>query len=97
WQQDHARSFAVFLNGDGLEDVDEEGRPIHGESVLLLFNAHHDAVAFTLPPEPFGAEWQSMLDTSSDAGDGAGPYAANETLQVPGRTVIVLARRSRMQ
>ena len=92
WQQDHAKCFALFLNGDALRDVNDDGKPIRDDSVLLLFNAHHDSVPFTAPPETFGAAWHSILDTSSDSGEGAGEVAASETLEVPGRTVVVLAR-----
>ena len=94
WQHDHARSFAVFLNGDALHDADDDGRPIRDDSALLLFNAHHDAVRFTVPAEQFGATWQSILDTSSATGEGGGSVAAGQTLDVPGRTVILLTRRA---
>lgn len=34
------------------------------DSFLLLFNAHTDPVAFTLPPERFGKRWELVLDTA---------------------------------
>jgi isoamylase len=91
WQQDHARSFAVFLNGDALRDVDDEGDPVRDVNVLLFFNAHHDSVPFRTPAETFGRRWQAILDTSSDTGEGAGEIATGETLDVPGRSIVVLA------
>ena len=95
WQHDHARSLAVFLNGDALRDVDEDGDPVRDDSFFLLFNAHHESVSFTMPSETFGTAWRAVLDTSSDTGDGAGKVAAGKTLAVPGRTVVVLARPAR--
>jgi len=95
WQHDHARSFAVFLNGDALRDVDEDGDPVRDDSFLLLFNAHRESVSFTIPSETVGTAWRAVLDTSSDTGDGAGKVAAGKTLAVPGRTVVVLARPAR--
>jgi isoamylase len=92
WEQDHAKCCAVFLNGDVLRDVNEGGDPVHDDSVLLLFNAHNESVRFTMPSLTFGAVWHAVLDTSSDSGDAVGEVAANETLEVEGRTVIVLAR-----
>jgi glycogen operon protein len=32
--------------------------------LLLLFNAHHDFVEFTLPAYPYGRAWQLLLDTN---------------------------------
>jgi isoamylase len=91
WGQDHARSFAVFLNGDALRDTDDDGDPIRDASVLLLFNGHHDSVPFTMPAATFGAKWEPVLDTSSETGRAAGDVSAGESVDVPGRTVIVLA------
>jgi glycogen operon protein len=96
WQQDHARSFAVFLNGDALRDVDDSGDPIRDDSFLLFFNAHHEPVSFTAPAEEYGAAWRALLDTSSATGEGTGDVAAAQTLKLPGRTVVVLTRASRV-
>jgi glycogen operon protein len=92
WQQDHVRYFAVFLNGEALRDVDEVGAPIRDQSFIVLFNAHHDSVPFTMPAERFGPAWHVVIDTSSDTGDGVAAVAAGGTLDVPARTVAVLAR-----
>jgi isoamylase len=92
WRQEHARSFAVFLNGDALRDTDADGEPVRDDSVLLLFNAHHQTVPFRMPGEPFGRIWHLLLDTASGDGSRAGEIAAGEILDVAGRAVIVLSR-----
>lgn len=84
WQQDHARSFAVFLNGNALRDVGENGNLIPDDSFRLLFNAHHEPVSFTAPAAQYGATWHSILDTSSPTGTGADDLAASQTAAVPG-------------
>jgi glycogen operon protein len=92
WQQDYVKSFAVFLNGDGLRDVDEDGHAIRDDSFLLLFNAHHDCVPFRMPAALHGAVWRKVLDTSSDAVDATGTVDPGETLDISARTVVVLSR-----
>ena len=92
WQHDHARCFSVFLNGDGLRDVDEDGKPIRDDSFLLLFNAHHEAVQFTTPSQSFGQGWRSLLNTARDTPDGTHEFSASEVLEVAGRTIVVLVR-----
>jgi isoamylase len=92
WKQDHAMSFAVFLNGDGLRDTNDDGEPIRDTSVLLLFNGHRDGLSFTMPSARFGARWERLLDTSSETGETAGWIGAGDAADVGGRSVVVLTR-----
>jgi glycogen operon protein len=92
WQQPHARAFAVFLNGDALREVDDEGRPIRDDSFLLLFNAHHEALPFTMPPYRFGSRWKVLIDTAMPHESASVASAA--ALDVAGRSVVVLSRPS---
>jgi glycogen operon protein len=94
WQQPHAKSFGVFLNGDALRERDDEGRPIHDDSFLLLFNAHHEDLAFTMPGEQFGNRWKVEIETAMNREQPARDLSAEETLDVPGRALMVLSRPS---
>ena len=88
WHQDHARSFAVFLNGNALRDVDEHGNPIRDDSFLLLFNAHHEPVSFTAP----GAIWRRVAFAARYVvryRRGRGQSGGGSHLDLPGRTVVV--------
>ena len=49
WNGGHAQSLAIFLNGRGIPDRDEVGERVVDDSFLLLINAHHQQVTFTLP------------------------------------------------
>src|SRR5437764_231147 len=49
WNQDFARCIGVLLAGDAFGETDARGRPVRDDNVLLLFNAHHDAIEFRLP------------------------------------------------
>jgi glycogen operon protein len=92
WRNEHAKSFAVFLNGDALRDVDDDGQEICDDSFLLLFNAHHESRAFTMPAPSFGTTWRRVVDTSCGTYDDPPEFLAGSTLDVPERTVVVLAR-----
>jgi glycogen operon protein len=54
WQQGFVKSLMVFLNGDELHQLDEDGKRVRDASFLLLFNAHYEPLDFTLPSASFG-------------------------------------------
>lgn len=58
------RSLCLRLSGDAIEEVDEKGCAIFGETFLLLLNAHHETVPFTLPAHKRGVRWELIFDTS---------------------------------
>ncbi|HEY9447488.1 MAG TPA: glycogen debranching protein GlgX, partial [Burkholderiales bacterium] len=49
WRQPHARCLGVYLSGEGFTETDAAGRPLGGESFLIVFNAHHESIGFQLP------------------------------------------------
>jgi glycogen operon protein len=61
------------------------------DSFLLLFNAHHEAIDWTLPKQ-WGQWWELVMETTGPDREGQ-VLASSETLQVAGRSVIVLLRR----
>ncbi|MEZ5121628.1 MAG: hypothetical protein R2736_08640, partial [Solirubrobacterales bacterium] len=70
-----------------------QGRPLSDDSWLMLFNAHHEDVAFTLPNQRFGSAWCSEIDTSApDEEQGARRFEARDAVTVPARSVLVLRR-----
>jgi isoamylase len=93
WNAGYAKAMAVFLNGDAISEPDPRGRPVTDDSFLLLFNAHSEAVGFAVPGMEFGERWEYALDTDDPGlARGRGPVKANDPVDVPGRTLIVLRR-----
>ena len=64
WTTDRPPTIAIFLNGRGIPDLNEMGERIVDDSFLLLINAHHEPVTFTLPPESYGPGWEIVVDTA---------------------------------
>jgi isoamylase len=93
WNTPFGKSVAVYLNGQGIPDLDDRGQRVVDDSFVLCFNAHHEAIEFTLPPRPFGARWQPVLDTASEAvaaDDEIPPLEAGAAVTVDGRALVVL-------
>jgi glycogen operon protein len=93
WNRGDAHALGVFLNGEAILDEDPHGQPIRDDSFVLLFNAHHEDLAFTLPVRRFGSAWTHEFCTS-DPGIAAGSdrFAAREQIQVTARSMSLLRR-----
>ncbi|MCC5574157.1 glycogen debranching protein GlgX [Microtetraspora sp. AC03309] len=91
WRNGYARALAVFLNGDAITEPDRRGRRITDDSFLLLFNAHHDVIRFTIPTG-YGEMWTTALDTARPVTTDSRVCRAGEEVPVSGRSVRVLRR-----
>ena len=50
------------LAGDGIGEVDAEGQPVVGETLVCLLNSGADAVDFLLPAFEPGLRWTCLID-----------------------------------
>lgn len=62
WEDGNAKCFGMLLDGR----AQQSGLQRRGEdaTVLLIYNAHHDVVNFTLPKVPEGSAWDMLIDTN---------------------------------
>jgi glycogen operon protein len=83
------RTIGMFLNGQEIAAPGPHGERVEDDSFLLLFNAHHEDVTFTLPTRRFGATWELELTT-------ADPATEPGLLVAPARTEVPVIARSVM-
>ncbi|MCC7041974.1 MAG: glycogen debranching protein GlgX [Burkholderiales bacterium] len=92
WSQGHARCLGAHLSGRGLSERDERGVPVEDDDLMLLLNAHHEAVGFRLGTAE-GAAWDVLVDTAYDNGDGhPAAQAAGTEYPLQGRSLALLCR-----
>jgi glycogen operon protein len=89
WNEDFAKSLGIYLNGRGLHAVGSKGENIVDDNFYLIFNAHHEALEFTLPPSKYAKNWHLVLDTSSNEIEEK-EFAPKEVVTAEGRSIIVL-------
>ena len=65
WNTEWNRSLGMMLNGKTLQVSDDDGKPVLDDSFLILVNASHEGVEFTLPPSPNGSPWRQVMDTEN--------------------------------
>jgi glycogen operon protein len=93
WKAADRRILGLFLNGQALDEADVQGSPVVDDSFLLLFNAHHDHVEFSLPAASFGSQWTFELSSAEpEVTAGEREYAAREKVNVVSRSLVVLRR-----
>ena len=90
WQDRLARCLGLMLNGKAGQYRTPEGAPADDEVLLIVLNAHHDIVPFTLPATVGGIGWRRLLDTT-DAAGGEDPelHAVGNQFPMPGRSLIL--------
>jgi glycogen operon protein len=64
WDAGFVKCLGVRLAGDIINEVDERGEPIVGDTLLMIMNAHWEKLDFTLPDARVEHVWETMLDTS---------------------------------
>ena len=85
WNSPGVRCLGVRLNGDAIDEIDERGERIVGDTLVMLLNAGVDAISFVLPATTVAERWETLLDT-------ADPWQAPRTLR--GRERYQLQSRS---
>ncbi len=89
WQEDYARSLAVFFNGQGIRAVDAQGEKVVDKNFYLLFNAYWEDVEYKLPEERYALNWCKVLDTNQHTIENFEQYSAGDTVLVPSRSILL--------
>jgi isoamylase len=91
WPDSGSRSLGLRLAGDAIEEVDDLGEPIVGDTFLILLNAHHEPVPFVLPAHAARVLWEPVLDTRDWDGVADRPaQRTGEHYRLEGRSLAVL-------
>jgi len=92
WTKPFARSVGFLLGGDAIAGVDDRGERIAGDTLLVLMNAWHEPVTYSLPDVAWGREWEILLDTAGGTDAKRDLVAAGGTLPVEARSLVLLSR-----
>jgi isoamylase len=89
WNNDFAKSLGIYLNGLGIHWTDPRGERIIDDHFYIIFNAHHESLAYTFPAKKYAECWTPILDTSKNEIAPGKCYSAESTIEIPGRSVQV--------
>ncbi|MBO3748145.1 glycogen debranching protein GlgX [Streptosporangiaceae bacterium NEAU-GS5] len=99
WHTGYAKSLAVYVNGDAISEPGPRGEKIYDDSFLLLINAHHENLTFTLPGPGFAPNWVPVLDTTDETfredvyPDEAWPTGAEVAVTARSLQILIAGRR----
>jgi len=78
------RSLGMLIDGQATDETDDKGKPIRGDTMLLLVNASEVDVDFTLPE----GSWSAVVDTHCT------PQSPNGSYAIKPFSLVLLSRGS---
>jgi isoamylase len=89
WSDPEVRSMAMRLAGEAIDEREAEGGRISDETLLVLLNAHHEALQFKLPEAAAANDcrWELLMNTEH-----ASPPAPSGRFHVVGSTFQLAPR-----
>ena len=97
WHYPDARCLGFLLGGDAGElFYSTGGRQELDDGFIVLMNAFHEGLDFSLPPDEMGRRWELVFDTARDGTVGR-IYEAASKYPLEPRSVVVLIRRGALQ
>jgi isoamylase len=89
WNDGNMRCFGMLI--DGRAQTSGIKLPASDVTSLLVLNAHHDVVNFTLPKFMGGKDWLCLIDTNQPDSEQAGRFTTGDHYQVTGRSLLLFA------
>jgi isoamylase len=91
WDAAYAKSIAMYLNGHGIRSTDERGEEVVDDCFYLAFNAHHEAIEFTLPAAEYAQSWTVVIDTAEMDEVEPAEVKPGDRVTVRARAMVVLS------
>jgi glycogen operon protein len=64
WHDPKAHTIGMLILGEATDEEDEHGRPITGDTLLIVLHGGEGEARFTLPRPDGDGEWLEMVDTA---------------------------------
>ncbi len=88
WNASFARCLGVLLSGSEADKTDENGNPPIGDTLFLMFSAHHRTMRFVFPGVKAEERWERIVDTA-DSEWGRHYLLKPQSYKLRGRSIAV--------
>ena len=87
WEDPNGRCLGMLMDGRAqATGIRKAGSDV---TLLLIVNAHHDVVNFSLPEVPEGAHWVCLVDTNQASVSGEEVFEFDSSYAVTGRSLLL--------
>lgn len=83
WNSAHIKVMGILMNGSVDNEQDDAGELLVGDSLLMLINAHYEAIEFKLPNFLGKNQWELQLETSGTEETGSSWHVGQTFLSQP--------------
>ncbi|HTM06815.1 MAG TPA: glycogen debranching protein GlgX [Verrucomicrobiae bacterium] len=88
WNNSETRCFGLRVAGDAIQELDERGNRVVGDTLLIVLNAHYEPLPFVLPAHRARLRWELLLDTRDSLGKGLEEVRrGGDVFEVEGRSL----------
>ena len=87
WEDGLMRCFGMLM--DGRAQATGIRRAASDVTLLLVLNAHHDVVVFTLPACAGGRHWSTVFDTNAPENEGGEVFGIGDAYHITGRSAVL--------
>jgi len=94
WNSPDVRVLGVRLNGDAIQEVNERGERIVGDTLLVMLNAGPESTRFVLPATSPLERWETLFDTA-DPWQASRRLRSTECYELHARSMAVLKLNKR--
>ncbi|RMH25848.1 MAG: glycogen debranching enzyme GlgX [Planctomycetota bacterium] len=63
WRRPHCGCLGVRLSGDQMDETDEQGEPLVGDTLFVIYSAHDEPIDFLIDGQGRGERWRLIYDT----------------------------------
>jgi isoamylase len=89
WSDSNMRCFGMLI--DGRAQTSGIKRRASDVTLLIVVNAHHDVVKFTIPEVVGGDQWLTLIDTNDPERGDTSTLQTGHQYEVTGRSLLLLA------
>jgi isoamylase len=95
WANPESRFIGYLIRGEAGEyHLTARGEAQPDRSFLVIMNAHHRPITWTLPALEVGVGWELVLDTDNEEGFGVtAEFTDESTYKVPPRSFVLFVRK----
>ena len=96
WHSERCTCIGMRLAGDLIEEMDDDGGVVRGDTLFALFNARREAIDCSIDGAARGDRWERLFDTAAPDG-GRRMYEGGATYPMAPRSVALFRLEDRAE